>query len=304
MLGIENIKITHEDLIQIGKIDSFKGLWAGLDRHTTGLNMLREVADYGANLQRVLKPLKARTLTPEIVRLVHAMQNPKAAGASELPSFKTAENDLDIFDDVGRLVGSLATAPPDQVGPLLDKLLKWMNEALVTQNQHPLILAAVFTAVFLQISPFEHGNHKTALFLAVLIMLKADYAYAPFAPLDKILLERAQDYFDALSHQQQSLEQGRADWARWLGFFLSLLGTQTQILHARLEDKNKDLSHLPTLSGRILNLFEDHERLQMNDIIDLTNGRRSTIKLRIGELTKQGYLRRYGQARNTWYAVA
>ena len=68
-------------------------------------------------------------------------------------------------------------------------------------------------------------------------------------------------------------------------------------------EKNKELSHLPTLSARILKLFEHHNRLQMKQIVKLTNGRRSTIKLRLGEMVDEGYVKRYGNARATWYSL-
>jgi DeoR/GlpR family transcriptional regulator of sugar metabolism len=56
-------------------------------------------------------------------------------------------------------------------------------------------------------------------------------------------------------------------------------------------------------SARILALFQQHQRLQMKEIITLTNGRRATIKLRLNELSEAGYLKRYGAGRSTWYAL-
>lgn len=109
--------------------------------------------------------------------------------------------------------------------------------------------------------------------------------------------------FVALSHNQQSLENGRPDWSEWLACFFHILQTQKDDLHARLRAQDKDLSHVPGLSAQILRLFEAHQRLQMKQIIKLTNGRRSTIKLRIGELVEQGYLNRRGGGRSTWYSL-
>jgi len=299
MLGIEAIKITPELLIDIAEIDEFKGLWNGLDRHTTGLNMLREVADYGRNLHTILKPLQNKEISAEIIKAIHAMQI-KQAGAT---FYKTSENKLNIMDADGLLAGFLETAPPSQVEPLMNKLVSWANEALEVGKIHPLIVVAIFTAVFLQVSPFEEGNQRTVYFTVLLLMMKAGYAYAPYVPLDRFMSENATKILKALRHNQHSLEAGRPDWSVWLEAFIDILKAQKDALDDRLNEKDKDLSHLPTLSARILAQFEDHERLQMNDIIKLTNGRRSTIKLRIGELVEQGYLKRHGQARNTWYAL-
>jgi Fic family protein len=83
-----------------------------------------------------------------------------------------------------------------------------------------------------------------------------------------------------------------------------VLRKQKETLEQRINEKEKALTHLPTLSGRIMKLFEDNQRMQIHQIIKLTRGRRSTVKLRLGELVEGGYLKRYGQARSTWYSLA
>ena len=144
---------------------------------------------------------------------------------------------------------------------------------------------------------------RIARFLLVLILLKANYMYAPYASLSPIIQDNALTFFDALRNNQESLETGKADWNEWLNAFLGILQTQKNILHTRLYDKKTEMSNLPALSSRIMALFKQHKRLQMNEIIKLTNGRRATIKLRISELLEQGYLKRHGQGRATWYSL-
>jgi Fic family protein len=145
---------------------------------------------------------------------------------------------------------------------------------------------------------------KTARFLVLLLMLKSGYNYAPYVPLDKIMADEAGPIFRALKHNQQSLEEGRPDWSLWLRCFFILLRKQKEKLAKRIEEKEKDLTHLPTLSGKIMKLFEDNQRLQMTQILKMTRAKRSTIKLRLHELVDAGYLKRYGQARSTWYSLA
>ena len=293
MIGINAITITQTTLIQIADIDEFKGLWKGLERHTTALNLLGDVADYGAKFGSVLDPLREHPLTIDIIRLLHASQS----GEKTPAPFKTHNNQLDINGQ------TLETASPDDVAPLLEKLCEWVNEELAGDTLHPLLVIAVFASVFLQISPFEEHNQRTTRFLVTLLLLKAGYTYAPYASLGVLMEARAAELHGALAHNQTSLESGRADWSQWLSFFLSVLQAQTQELQKRLYAKETDLTNLPWLSAKIMALFKDHQRLQMHDIIKLTNGRRATIKLRLSELIDSGYLRRHGQGRGTWYSL-
>ena len=304
MLGINAIQITPEVLRQISDIDEFKGLWKGLERHTTGLQLLGDVADYGAKFQTVLGPLREQPISSDMIRILHATEMKKQdTHYPDISDFKSVPSQLIIQSD-DQVVGQLDTAEPEHVKPLLDKLCQWVNVELSSDGTlHPLIVAAVFTAVYLQISPFETGNLRVARFLIMLILIKAGYVYAPYVSMVSNMNEKASAVYHALQHNQKSLEEGRADWSQWLGCFLMLLQDQKDVLYDRLYGKETELQNLPALSARIMALFKDHQRLKMKEIIKLTNGRRATIKLRLGELIDGGYLRRHGTGRGTWYSL-
>ncbi|MCB1563532.1 MAG: Fic family protein [Alphaproteobacteria bacterium] len=297
MLGAETIKITPPLLNRISNIDQFKGLWAGLERYTTGLNLIGDVAAYGQAFHAMLGPLQDRPIDLEVLCLLHAgLQRGERSG------FRTGAHPLEIMKD-GALIGALETAEPEQIAPLLEKLLAWTQRALAEEALHPLIVIAVFVAVFLQVCPFTDHNQRLARLLVTLLMLKAGYVYAPYVPLDPLVNEAAEALCTALRHNQESLEAGRPDWSEWLGFFLTLLQRQKDVLASRLEVRSGDLAQMPALSAKILALFEKQARLQMKEIMKLTGGRRATIKLRLGELVEAGLLRRHGQARATWYSL-
>lgn len=89
---------------------------------------------------------------------------------------------------------------------------------------------------------------------------------------------------------------------RWIGFFLEVLCEQKNILQKRLEKGRPEIANMPSLSTKVLRLFDKHERISMKEIERLTRGKRSTLKLRLGELVEEGYLMRHGKARATWYS--
>ncbi len=298
MLGIRTIIITPELLMQIAEIDTFKGLWVGLEKHTSSLNLLNDVANHGDDFGQLLNALQAKPLTPDIIRALHATEL-KQKGKS---AYKTTQAPLNIPQN-GIVIGALETAQPVDIEPLLEKLCEWVNEELEKLRLHPLIIIAIFTAVFLQLSPFETGNLRLVRFLIMLLLLKSGYTYAPYETLTSVMDDAAHEILSAIVHNQHSLESGQPDWSHWLTCFMNLLKAQKDNLYVRLYSQETDLQNLPALSVKIMALFKDHERLQMHEIIKLTRGRRATIKLRLSELLEGGYLRRHGQARATWYAL-
>jgi len=298
MLGINAITITPEILSQVSDIDEFKGLWKGLDKHTTGLHLLGDVVDYGENFKRVLGALQEQPISTNMICVLHASEMKQ----KEPSIFRDTGLQLSIPSENG-IAGSLDTALPEHIAPLLSKLCDWANEELSKKTLHPLLVAAVFTAVFLQISPFEEGNLRVARFLILLMLLKSGYMYVPYVSLSVLMKEQGTTIYQSLEHNQNSLESGKPDWTQWLSCFLKLLGTQKDTLYERLYHKEDDLKNLPALSSRIMALFKEHKRLQMKEIIKLTRGRRATIKLRLSELLEAGYLVRHGAGRGTWYSL-
>ncbi len=298
MIGMHTLKITPSLLKQLCDLDQFKGLWQGLERHTTGLHLLADVADYGTGFEQLLAPLQGSPITGAQLCTLHAH-----LGKLSPPSaYKTRSSPLTIMKG-NEAVGTLETALPEDVQGLMEKLLIWLESALQEEEWHPLLVLAVFSAVFLQIAPFETGNIKLLHFLILLVLLKKGYTYAPYVPLAPLFQAQAHAFWTALHENQRSLETGSPAWEHWTGFFLGLLQVQKNSLLQKLYGQETALQNLPALSAKIMGLFKQHQRLQMKQIVSLTNGRRATLKLRLAELVDAGYLRRYGQARATWYSL-
>jgi fido (protein-threonine AMPylation protein) len=94
--------------------------------------------------------------------------------------------------------GELITQfPPDnQVGPLLNSLLKWINST-EAQVLDPIERAAVFHHEFTRIHPFRDGNGRTARALMTLILRREGFEYEVLV-LQKILDEDRDRYIAAL----------------------------------------------------------------------------------------------------------
>lgn len=297
MLSVHSTKITPEILNIIAGIDEFKGRWNALEEHTTALNLIGDVAHFGHNFKSVMTPWKNKAITMDLICKLHQVMI-RGDGAG---SFKTTH--MPIVVQHGEVIfGSLDTATPDDVEPLMMNLTDWLGKSLKSRDFHPLLTIAIFTAIFLQIGPFNTGNQKLVRLLVPLLMLKAGYSYAPYVSIEEILQARAEEYYAALKATQESLNDGKPDWNPWVEFFLNCLNVQKNELQTMMKKAEKNIGKLPILSVRIMELFQKHKRLQMHEIETMTGGKRSTIKLRLNELVEQGHLKRHGQARSTWYS--
>lgn len=297
MLGLQHVKISQKMLMLVSDIDAFKGAWTAMESHTTSLQILSDVSSFGRNFKEIAASWQGKPLDVELLCRLHGV----FSGSKQISIFKEDYNTLKISDGEN-IVGELDTATPEEVRALIPRLMQWTEEAFEKKEYHPLFIVAIFTAVFLQLAPFETGNQKLARILIILLLFKAGYSYAPYSTLDAILHEHAHEYYKALRHTQDTLAEGRVDWDMWMEFFFTILKAQKDKLQGRIERGSSDIVNMPALSTKILKLYEKHDRLSMKDIERLTRGKRSTLKLRLAELVDGGYLIRHGQARATWYS--
>ena len=298
MLGLQHVKITQNMLKLVSEVDEFKGAWSAMENHTTSLQLLSDVSSFGRNFKEIAASWQGKPLDVELLCRLHGV----FSGSKQISIFKEDFNVLQVRDGENNIAGELDTASPDEVRALIPRLMQWTEDAFEKREYHPLFIIAIFTAVFLQLAPFESGNQKLARILIILLLFKAGYSYAPYSTLDTLLQEHASDYYKALKHTQDTLASGRVDWDVWMEFFFTLLKAQKDKLQHRIERGSAEIVNMPALSTKILKLFEKHDRLSMKEIERLTRGKRSTLKLRLAELVEGGYLIRHGQARATWYS--
>jgi len=297
MLGLQHVKITPKMLRLVSEVDEFKGAWSAMENHTTSLQLLGDVSSFGRNFKDIASSWQDQPLDVDLLCRLHAA----FTGSKQVSLFKESSMALQVMKG-DSLLGALDVASPAEVRNLMPRLMSWTEKALEEKEFHPLFVIAIFTAIYLQFCPFEKGNQKLARLLVILLMFKAGYGYAPYSTLDDLLQERAEGYYKALTHTQKTLATGKIDWDVWLEFFFELLKAQKDKLQVRIEKGGSEIANMPGLSTKILKLFDKHDRLSMKEIERYTRGKRSTLKLRLGELVEGGYLMRHGKARATWYS--
>ena len=302
MIGVENMHISHALVRRIADIDEFRGLWRGLDDHTTALKLIGDVAQHHKAFHEILEALHDKPLTLEMICMLHKVIS---GGAESAGVLKREMATLPFLRD-GVPVGHLDTAAPEDVVPLMKKLLAWVSGALGDESIHPLIIIGVFSGVFLQISPFAGRNTRVMRFVVMILLMKAGYGYAPYALLDPVMNDQAAEIVGALKHNQASLEEGTPDWSVWLDQFMQILQGQKDVLYKRLygEEAAVSVQNMPALSIALLEHIRAAGRMTMKEAIAATRGRRSTIKLRLHELVEAGLIHRHGAGRGVWYALA
>jgi Fic family protein len=293
---IEGSKLTDNEI---------ESLLGQVGKQTFAHRDEQEVVGYAEVMETVFENFEHISITENYIKQLHiSLLRHSDKDTRHRGEYKKHSNSVEAFDEAGKSLGVVfETSSPFDTPKQMHDLLDWLRETLEDKSYHPLIAIAVFNVVFLAIHPFQDGNGRLSRVLISLLMLKAGYGYTPYSSLESVIEKNKDAYYLALQRTQKTLK-GETDWLPWLNFFLRSLKRQKDHLKAKTAIL-EEYSHLPRESVVIMQYLDRHGRITISDAYALiTNVSRPTVKNRMVELVKLGFIERHGKARATWYSKA
>jgi len=269
----------------------------------------QEVAGYAEAMDLVFEAFADMSLTENHIRQLHqTLLRHSVKDERHRGSYKMLSNNVAAFDADGHEIGIIfETTSPFDTPREMEELVAWARKAIDEEAHHPLLITAIFIVTFLAIHPFQDGNGRLSRVLTTLLLLRADYAYVPYASLERVIEENKELYYKALRRTQTSLKDDKPDWQPWVGFFLRCLKKQKDNLASKLEREHTEQGaddDLPEISVQVLKLLQTNERLTIAQFVEETEANRNTLKKRLRELVDARRIRQHGKARATWYSLS
>ena len=163
----------------------------------------QEVAGYADTIETVFTSADVITLTENHIMQLHRdLLHHSSKDERHRGAYKTQTNHVSAFDADGKEVGVVfETATPFETPRLMAELMEWTNTTLEDKALHPLLVAAIFTVVFLEIHPFQDGNGRLSRILTTLILIRSGYEYVPYSSLESVI-EQSKDAYSWLVARQ------------------------------------------------------------------------------------------------------
>ncbi len=294
---IEGARLTDSEV---------EALLSRLELHSFRSRDEEEVAGYAEAMERIFLSFDSIPLTENYIQQLHGiLLRYSSKDEHHRGRYKTLSNNVEAFGPNGESLGVIfETASPFDTPRKMQELVTWTQSALADNALHPLLVISIFVVVFLAVHPFQDGNGRLSRILTTLLLLKAGYAYVPFSSLESVIEQHKESYYLALRRTQSTLQQKSPDWQPWVVFFLRALQRQKRRLSEKVEMGRLMLSTMSELAEKIVELARAHGRISVADIVRATGANRSTVKLRLSVLVRDGVLSRHGQGRTTWYVIA
>ncbi len=263
----------------------------------------QEVAGYAYVMDQVFDAFEQIPVTENMIGQLHQdLLRYSTKDERHRGHYKALPNHVAAFDADGKEIGIVfQTTSPFDTPREMESLVAWFTKADRERSLHPLLLIGSFIVVFLAIHPFQDGNGRLSRVLTTLMLLRAGYGHVPYSSLESIIEASKEGYYRALRRTQTTLSSEKPDWEAWFMFFLRSLVKQKDALAKKIAIEDTHATDLHPLAKKIVALLPDHETLTLSQIVKLTQGKPSTVKLRLKELVEKGYLVPKGQGRGAHY---
>ena len=293
---IEGAKLSDEEV---------EKLLSGLGQNFFASRDEQEVAGHADAMDLVFESHSSMGLTENHLKQLHSvLLSYSDKDVTHRGAYKNITNHVEAFDAEGNSLGVVFhTATPFETPLMMEQLIGWYNEQINEDEQHALLLIAVFVVIFLAVHPFTDGNGRLSRVLTTLLLLRAGYSHVPYSSMETVVESNKEKYYLALRRTQQTIRTDHQNWDPWVTFFLETMVKQKNNLTAKIEEERLLRDALPALSRSILELANSREEVTVRGIENATDANRNTIKAHLKKLVENDYLQAVGQGRGVRYIL-
>lgn len=213
------------------------------------------------------------------------------------------KNDLGKFranlEAIFNMAGIAIYLPPrpNQILPLLERLLKFVNS-----SKEPFIplRACLAHYTFEKIHPFLDANGRIGRLFLQMVLTKGGYGMKGLLPIEEYLDNHRGEYY-------RGLEDREKDITDYLEFILEAIAQTAEeskrLILAKEKVEIEDL--LLPRRAEILNIIRDHQMVEFDTIrrrFLAINGR--TLRYDLKKLADMGLIKKRGTTKGVWYEIA
>jgi hypothetical protein len=236
---------------------------------------------------------------------LNALVTGAATDGSVHPSpWRTTPLHCEAFDCAGRATGRvIPILPPRMIPEKTEDLLSWFEMEMRAPDRPHVPTIGALALGLMAISPFERANGRTIRTLTRHLLVRAGYAYTPYASIEREMESLREVYYAAFDQAQAGIWAGTAEIEPWLDYFAEVLDRHRARAEAHLH-KDGETTDLSPLQAAILIAVREHGTVDAGLLLRTTGANRNTLKDNLRRMVDRGVLERSGQRRTARYRLA
>lgn len=178
-------------------------------------------------------------------------------------------------------------------------LCEEFNRCVDNDSVETLLLIPTFIVDFVCIHPFSDGNGRMSRLLTTLLLYKLGYYVAKYISIEKLIEKTKDDYYYALSKVDKGWHDNTNDPTLFIKYFLKTLLTAYREFEERMilvEAKQPSYDYVKETIALMIGKFTKSELLEKCPSIA-----RSTLEAALKKLVEDGYIKKAGVGKSTYY---
>ena len=217
--------------------------------------------------------------------------------------YKTEDNVILEIDAQGRRAVRFRPTPADETEQAMEQAELAYMDARDDANANPLLLIPCAILDFLCIHPFRDGNGRMSRLLSLLLLYKSGYDVGKYVSFEQAINDDKYGYYEALRRSSLAWESNENNYFPFVEHFLMTLFR----CYKELDDRfslvgGKRLTKKARIEDAVLNRLTPISKSEI--CAKLPDVSPTTVEAVLGEMVKDGRIRRIGKGRASRYIQA
>ena len=234
----------------------------------------------------------------DILRLHAIMMN--IAGYSHAGKYKEVDNDIIEEDSFGRRRVRFHPTSAGDTPEEMEQLVLAYQEARDNQNINQLLLIPCVILDFLCIHPFRDGNGRISRLLSLLLLYRNGFDAGKYISFEEQINFRKGNYYEALKRSSVGWHENQSDYSVYIMEFLTTLYACYKELDKRFAVVgSRRVTKQARVEATVLNSLTPVSKTDIGKILPDVSA--TTIEAVLGQMVRDGQIRKVGTGRNTRY---
>lgn len=194
------------------------------------------------------------------------------------------------FRNANVKVGNHIAPPPYRVTELMNNLFVWLKNS----DEHMILKSCIFHYEFEFIHPFLDGNGRIGRLWQSVILAKYNPIFS-FLPIESIIREYQQEYYNAIENSTQS-----GEGTSFIELMLKIILESLQNIYKSNHKSSYKSNHK---TYQILSLMKENATITIKELAEILSMSESGIKKIIKKLKDKGSIHRLGSLKSGYWEV-
>jgi len=258
-----------------------------------------ELAGYRRALDWIFSRKSAVTVTPRLIRKLHAFAQGGSSG--DAGQWKARDNEIiEVLPTGERRVGFVPTSAKETPAAM-DLLCRNYTQMCEGGSIPPLLLIATFVFDLLCIHPFRDGNGRVARLSTTLLLQSHGFQVPRYISLERLIEESREDYYRVLGASSQGWAEGTNEILPWWNYLLGVIRSAYREFEQRVESASSRPGKSDLVERTVLAQVEQFSLADLS--AQLPTVSTQLIKKVLAEMKKAGKVQLVGRGRGARWLV-